>query len=185
MLWFYTILDCYNKCLFLVCLVAKGEEFPKIPLGEERPIVLLPVFQTESVPLPPAAHNNQTSNKLQAEDTTTHNQGSDKHIPSMTSSSPVSKDTHSPSNSSLSQATPEDSGSTLKNQDHAPLQRNQLLQPEPTPFSTETLAFKDECVGRPLSAVSEDWPPPYQTPLTDCSSNHSLDLPELPPPPLP
>ncbi|KAG1931179.1 USP6 N-terminal-like protein [Pimephales promelas] len=164
---------------------AKGEEFPKIPLGEERPIVLLPVFQTESVPLPPAAHNNQTSNKLQAEDTTTHNQGSDKHIPSMTSSSPVSKDTHSPSNSSLSQATPEDSGSTLKNQDHAPLQRNQLLQPEPTPFSTETLAFKDECVGRPLSAVSEDWPPPYQTPLTDCSSNHSLDLPELPPPPLP
>ncbi|XP_067236534.1 USP6 N-terminal-like protein isoform X1 [Chanodichthys erythropterus] len=164
---------------------AKGDEFPKITLGEERPIMLLPVIQNESVPLPPAAHNKQTSTKLQAEDTTTHKQSSDKHIPTITSSSPLSKHTQSPSNSSPSQVTPEDSGSTLKNQDSEPVQKNHLLHPEPTPFSTETLSLKGECVSRPMSAESEDWPPPYQTPLTDCSSIHSLNLPELPPPPLP
>ncbi|XP_067293344.1 USP6 N-terminal-like protein [Pseudorasbora parva] len=163
---------------------AKGDEFPKIPLGEERPIVLLPVSQTESVPLPPAAHISQTSAKLQAEDTT-HNQSSYNHIPTITSSSPFSKHTQSASNSSPSQATPEDSGSTLKNKDSAPEPINHLLRPKPTPLSTETPSLKGECVSRPISAVSEDWPPPYQTTQTDCSSIHSLNLPELPPPPLP
>ncbi|KAI2648184.1 USP6 N-terminal-like protein [Labeo rohita] len=157
---------------------AKGEEFPKIPLGEERPIVLLPVIKTECVPLPPSAHNNQTSTKHQTEDTT-HKQSSEKHI--LTLSSPFSKHTHSTSNSSLSQATPEMPESTVKNEDSAPVQRqDHLLRPEPAPVS-----LKDECVSRPLSAVSEDWPPPYQPPITDSSSIHSLNLPELPPPPLP
>ncbi|XP_016367110.1 USP6 N-terminal-like protein [Sinocyclocheilus rhinocerous] len=165
---------------------AKGDEFPKIPLGEERPIVLLPVIKTECVPLPPSAHNNQTSNKLQAEDTTTHKQSNEKHIPTITSSSPLSKHTHSTSNSLLSQATPEEPGTTVKNEDSAPVQRpDHLLHPESALFSAETLSLKNECVSRTLSAVSEDWPPPYQPPITDSSSIHSFNLPELPPPPLP
>ncbi|XP_016091671.1 USP6 N-terminal-like protein isoform X3 [Sinocyclocheilus grahami] len=165
---------------------AKGDEFPKIPLGEERPIVLLPVIKTECVPLPPSAHNNQTSTKLQAKDTTTHKQSSEKHIPTITSSSPLSKLTHSTSNSSLSQTSPEEPGITVKNEDSAPVQRpDHLLHPKPAPFSAETLSLKNECVSRPLSAVSEDWPPPYQSPITDSSSINSLNLPELPPPPLP
>ncbi|KAL0154711.1 hypothetical protein M9458_048974, partial [Cirrhinus mrigala] len=164
----------------------KGDEFPKIALGEERPIVLLPVIKTECVPLPPSAHNNQTSNKLQTEETTTHKQSSEKHIPTLTLSSPLSMHSHSTSNSSLSQATPEKPGSTVENEDSAPVQRqDHLLHPEPAPFSAETLPLKDECVSRPLSAVSEDWPPPYQPPITDSTSIHSLNLPELPPPPLP
>ncbi|XP_059402188.1 USP6 N-terminal-like protein [Carassius carassius] len=165
---------------------AKGDEFPKIPLGEERPIVLLPVNKTKCVPLPPSAHNNQTSTKLQAEDTTTHKQSSEKHIPTITSSSPLSKHTHSTSNSSLSQTSPKEPGTTVKNEDSALVQRpDHLLHPESARFSTETLSLKNECVSRPLSAVSEDWPPPYQPPITDSSSIHSLNLPELPPPPLP
>ncbi|XP_016325070.1 USP6 N-terminal-like protein [Sinocyclocheilus anshuiensis] len=165
---------------------AKGDEFPKIPLGEERPIVLLPVIKTECVPLPPSAHNNQTSNKLQTEDTTTHKQSNEKHIPTITSSSPLSKHTHSTSNSLLSQATPEEPGTTVMNEDSAPVQRpDHLLHPESALFSAETLSLKNECVSRTLSAVSEDWPPPYQPPITDSSSIHSFNLPELPPPPLP
>ncbi|XP_073688070.1 USP6 N-terminal-like protein [Garra rufa] len=165
---------------------AKGDEFPKIPLGEERPIVLLPIIKTECVPLPPSAHNNQTSAKVKTEDTTTHKQSSEKHIPTFTLSSPLSKHTHSTSNSSLSQATSEEPGTMVKNEDRAPAQQlDQLLHPEPAPFSAETRSAKDECVSRPLSAVSEDWPPPYQPPITDSSSIHSFNLPELPPPPLP
>ncbi|XP_016114787.1 USP6 N-terminal-like protein [Sinocyclocheilus grahami] len=165
---------------------AKGDEFPKIPLGEERSIVLLPVIKTECVPLPPSAHNSQTSNKLQTEDTTTHKQSKEKYIPTITSSSPLSKHTHSTSNSLLSQATPEEPGTTVKNEDSAPVQRpDNLLHPESALFSAETLSLKNECVSRTLSAVSEDWPPPYQPPITDSSSIHSFNLPELPPPPLP
>ncbi|XP_043083215.1 USP6 N-terminal-like protein [Puntigrus tetrazona] len=167
---------------------AKGDEFPKIPLGEERPIILLPIIKTECVPLPQSAHNNQTSTKLQTEDTTTHKQSTEKHIPTITSSSPFSKHTHSTSTSSLSQATPEEPGTSVKNVDAAPVQRpdqhHQLL-PKPAPFAAETISLKNECVSRPLSVVSEDWPPPYQPPITDSSSIHSLNLPELPPPPLP
>ncbi|KAL1247818.1 hypothetical protein QQF64_023194 [Cirrhinus molitorella] len=164
---------------------AKGDEFPKIQLGEERPIVLLPVMKTECVPLPPSAHNNQTSTKLKTEDTSTHKQSSEKHIPTFTVSSPLSKHTHSTSNSSLSQAIPEEPVTMVKNEDSAPVQQpDHLLHPEPAPFSAETLSVKDECVSRPLSAVSEDWPPPYQPSITDSSSIHSLNLPELPPPPL-
>lgn len=176
-MWFYAILDSFNNSLFWVWLVAKGEEFPKIPLGEERPIILLPVTKTKCVPLPPSAHNNQTSTKLQTEDTTTRKQSNEKHIPTITSSFPLSKHPHSTSNSVLSQATPEESGTTVKNEDRAPVQR-----PD---FSAETLLLKNECVSRPLSVVSEDWPPPYQPLITDYSSIHSLNLPDLPPPPLP
>uniref|UniRef100_A0A9J7YN14 USP6 N-terminal-like protein n=1 Tax=Cyprinus carpio carpio TaxID=630221 RepID=A0A9J7YN14_CYPCA len=165
---------------------AKGDEFPKIQLGEERPIVLLPVIKTACVPLPPSAHNNQTSTKLQTEGTTTHNQSNEKHIPTITSSSPLSKHTHSTSNSLLSQATPEEPGTTVKNEDSAPVQSpDHLLHPESALCSPETRSLKNECVSRPLSAVSEDWLPPYQPSTTDTSSIHSLNLPELPPPPLP
>uniref|UniRef100_A0A8C2DB38 USP6 N-terminal-like protein n=1 Tax=Cyprinus carpio TaxID=7962 RepID=A0A8C2DB38_CYPCA len=165
---------------------AKGDEFPKIQLGEERPIVLLPVIKTACVPLPPSAHNNQTSTKLQTEGTTTHNQSNEKHIPTIISSSPLSKHTHSTSNSLLSQATPEEPGTTVKNEDSAPVQSpDHLLHPESALCSAETRSLKNECVSRPLSAVSEDWLPPYQPSTTDTSSIHSLNLPELPPPPLP
>lgn len=165
----------------------KGDEFPKIPLGEERLIELLPMLQTERVPLPPAAHNNQASTKLQTEDTTTtHNHSSNKLIPSITSSLTLSEHTQFPSSSSLSQPTPKDSETTLKNQESVPVPSlSNVLEPEPTPRSTEALSFKNECVSRPLSGVSEDWPPPYQPPITDSSSIISFNLPELPPPPLP
>ncbi|XP_026058859.1 USP6 N-terminal-like protein [Carassius auratus] len=166
---------------------AKGDEFPKIPLGEERPIELLPVNKTECVPLPPSAHNNQTSTKLQTEGNTTYKQSNEKHIPTITSSnSPLSKHTHLNSNSLLSQATPEEPGTTVKDEASAPVQRpDNLLHPESAPLSAETLSLKNECVSRPLSAVSDDWLPPYQPPITDSSSIHSLNLQELPPPPPP
>lgn len=145
------------------------------------------MIQTERVPLPPAAHNNQASTKLQTEDTTTtHNHSSNKLIPSITSSLTLSEHTQFPSSSSLSQPTPKDSETTLKNQESVPVPSlSNVLEPEPTPRSTEALSLKNECVSRPLSGVSEDWPPPYQPPITDSSSIISFNLPELPPPPLP
>ncbi len=114
------------------------------------------------------------------EDTTTHKQSNEKDISTITSSSPLSKQTNSIPNSLLTQATPEESGTTVKNEDSAPVQR-----PDHLLHSAETLLLKNKCVSRPISAVSEDWPPPYQPPITDYSSIHSLNLPDLPPPPLP
>ncbi|XP_051549016.1 USP6 N-terminal-like protein isoform X1 [Myxocyprinus asiaticus] len=164
---------------------AKGDELPKMPLGQERPIVLMPVIQTECISIPPpATHNNPTSFKPHTEDTTNNNQSSDKLTPSITSSSPLPKHTQS-FNPSLSQATPEDTMTTMKNQYSAPEQRPNILHlPEPAPG--DTLSLKDGCVSRSLSAVPDEWPPTYQAPITDSSSMNSLNLPELlPPPPLP
>ncbi|XP_051545207.1 USP6 N-terminal-like protein [Myxocyprinus asiaticus] len=164
---------------------AKGDEIPKIPLGQERPIVLAPVIQTKCVSIPPpATHNNPTSTKPHTEDITTHYQSSDKLTPSINCPpSPLPKHTQS-SNPSLSQVTPKDTATTLKIQDSAPEQGPNLLHlPEPAPG--DKLSLKKGHVSRPLSAVSDEWPPPYQPPITDSSSIHSFNLPELPPPPLP
>ncbi|XP_065148311.1 USP6 N-terminal-like protein [Paramisgurnus dabryanus] len=147
---------------------AKGDEFPKITLGEERPIMLLPVNQNECVAIPLTAHqNNQISSKPHKEETTVPDRINDEH-PS--NSSPV-QTSKSPSDPLLSQATPEDSGPNVKNQE----QRPDLL-PE-----ADAVLLKDECV----SVGSDEWPPPYQPPITDFSSVNSLNLPDLPPPPLP
>lgn len=156
-------------------ILAKGDEFPKITLGEERPIVLIPVSQTEFVSIPPATHNNQSLTKPHTEDTSSHNQSNTEH--SITSPSPVPIHTQSSSNPSPSQATPEDSEDNMKNQDNVPEQKQNIQLPEPSPS-------REEGVGRPLSAVSDEWPPPYQPPMMDSSSVNSLNLPDLPPPPL-
>ncbi|XP_057185935.1 USP6 N-terminal-like protein isoform X2 [Triplophysa rosa] len=163
---------------------AKGDEFPKITLGEERPIILCPVIHTECVSIPAATHYNQTSTKPHTEDTSSFNQSNDEHIPSITSPSSVPVHTQSSSNPSPSQATPEDSVDNMKNQDNVPERRANLQLPEPAP-SRDALLLENVCVRRPLSAVSDEWPPPYQPLMTDSSSVHSLNLPDLPPPPLP
>lgn len=165
-------------------ILAKGDEFPKITLGEERPIILSPVIQTECVSIQPVTHNNQTSIKPNTEDTSSNNQSNDEHIPSPTSLSPVPVHTQSSSNPSPSQATLEDSPDNMKNQDNVPEPRPNLQVPESAPLR-DTLSLKDKCVRRPLSGVSDEWPPPYQPPMTDSSSVNSLNLPDLPPPPLP
>ncbi|KAA0724233.1 USP6 N-terminal-like protein [Triplophysa tibetana] len=163
---------------------AKGDEFPKITLGEERPIILCPVNQTGRVPIPPATHNNRATTKPHKEDTSSSNQSNDENIPSITLPSPVPVHTQSSSNLSPCQATPEDSVDNMENQDNVPERRANLLLPEPAP-SRDTLLLKNVCVRRPLSGVSDEWPPPYQTLMTESSSVYSLNLPDLPPPPLP
>ncbi|XP_051975777.1 USP6 N-terminal-like protein [Xyrauchen texanus] len=164
---------------------AKGDEIPNIPLGQERPIVLVPVIQTECVSIPPpATYNNPTSTKPHTEDITTHNQSSDTVTSSINRPpSPLPEHTQS-SNPSLSQVTLKDTTTTLKIQDSAPEQKPNLLH-FPELEQGDTLSLKKGHVSRPVSAVSEEWPPPYQPPITDSSSIHSFNLPELPPPPHP
>ncbi|TRY82903.1 hypothetical protein DNTS_011649, partial [Danionella cerebrum] len=145
---------------------AKGDEFPKIPLGEERPVVLLPMMQTQYIPLGPSLNQNV---KVHTED---------KPNPTVTPSSPQS--------SQIPHNTHELSRAPQKTLNNSPVHRtNQTLLPVTRQSSVETLSSKDECFDGPLLETIEDWPPPYQPPVTDSSSLHSFNLPELPPPPLP
>ncbi|XP_066525941.1 USP6 N-terminal-like protein [Hoplias malabaricus] len=143
---------------------SKGDELPKKPLGVCR------------VP-PPDKDSFQTPASLHIEETISQNQ-----TPSASSASPVilyRQEKVSEPQILASHSQPESEG---------PETRAHI----PSGFAKETLEeTRESAVPQPRSGESDfqgdasDWPPPYQPSETDVSSVHSLNLPELPLPPLP
>ncbi|XP_028814047.1 USP6 N-terminal-like protein isoform X2 [Denticeps clupeoides] len=140
---------------------AKGDEQPKKPLGLERPVLLIPVKPQPTVAETKASTQPTTSQLVQQ--------------------NTISVDkTPSPSDSQSPQGlcgvcTPP------------------MPSPNPVLIHSQALQTPDEIPRRGgFSSVqteqeqvqdSSEWPPPYQPPDADSTSVHSLNLPDLPPPP--
>ncbi|KAI5100622.1 USP6 N-terminal-like protein [Silurus meridionalis] len=142
----------------------KGDELPKKPLGVERPIVLTPVISIQ-----PA-------------------KDADEHPASPLTTIPIrhKKSPPMPPPRSVSQNTPEQ------------CPKPQISYSQPKTESSETGAVEErldsssahnslllESRETIFQADSGEWPPPYLPSESDAYSVDSLNLPELPPPPLP
>ncbi|MCI4381684.1 hypothetical protein PGIGA_G00254790 [Pangasianodon gigas] len=141
----------------------KGDELPKKPLGVERPVVLTPITSVQ-----PAKAPDQHPAHPHTNNPTTQNQP-----PPMPPARPVSPYTQ------------------------AQCPKLQISYSEPETERSETGAAGERLVSSSarnslspesrtiFQADSGEWPPPYLPSETDVYSVDSLNLPELPPPPLP
>ncbi|XP_030646475.1 USP6 N-terminal-like protein [Chanos chanos] len=159
---------------------AKPDEFPKNPLGLERPVLLIPVSSSEPTPSQTTKDIPQTH----GEDAKSKSQTPTPSVPSPQQERVDNK--AQPSQSDLLLPRPVDTSSVSGT---PRMSRNEQLPtlclPEPLPAKQETLSQEGGRLQRLSQGDGGDWPPPYLPPETDVSSVHSLNLPELPPPPPP
>ncbi|XP_058263811.1 USP6 N-terminal-like protein [Hemibagrus wyckioides] len=142
----------------------KGDELPKKPLGVERPIVLTPITSVQ-----PAKDSDQLSAHTHTNDPITKNQPPP--VPPVKSVSLFTQ-AHCPElQITYSQPETEISETGAAEESLVSSSACNSLSPE----SRETLSRAD----------SSEWPPPYLPSEADLYSVDSLNLPELPPPPLP
>ncbi|XP_037110408.1 USP6 N-terminal-like protein isoform X1 [Syngnathus acus] len=162
---------------------AKSEELPKKPLGQERPIHLLPL--QPSCPLEVKSDLQPISQSNKESITPEH-------------TNPQASKSHSRS-STPSLLAPDSAALLPKVTPRCMPSRAPPLPPKPAKPCAEVNDAKDvkgrvpeKAQGRKLCAAPDtqeepiEWPPPYEVTSLDDPSMHAemLDLPELPPPPL-
>lgn len=189
--------DCqiYIFFLFVHSFLAKSDELPKKPLGQERPVVLVP-FQSDS-PLE-VKINQQADNKIVTETCLTDDSAL-QQTPSSTESqnSKSFSETNTPSSDSVvdqTQGTPSPLRSriapSLPPKAKKPIIEVGLVKdtknflPEVCPDrKQENETNKPKPQEEPM-----DWPPPYEPSaleaITMQTAEEIMDLPDLPPPPL-
>ncbi|XP_029991902.1 pollen-specific leucine-rich repeat extensin-like protein 1 [Sphaeramia orbicularis] len=171
---------------------AKSEELPKKPLGQERPVLLLPL-QPDS-PLEVKLSLQPSAEAEQTDSITLHE----------TSSPAETKDTRSPSGANTPSLPSPDPVVVHTKETPSPrsLCRPPPLPPKPEKPHTEVgpvvkvLApevdlAENEGVQQGIDAEIQeepvDWPPPYEPPTLDAltmqAEEEIMDLPDLPPPP--
>ncbi|KAK2842047.1 hypothetical protein Q5P01_012247 [Channa striata] len=172
---------------------AKSDELPKKPLGQERPVLLLPLKPDSSLPKINLEPNSQHNTETQQTDSTTLQQTSSSaepqdsrnlstaNRPSMPAPDPVvvhTERTPSPVNPCGAPLPP---ANVAKPSVVVALDRG-LKQSLKYGGKRESRPGDPEIQEDPL-----DWPPPYEPPVFDTlvlSEEEIMDLPDLPPPPL-
>ncbi|KAK1789369.1 hypothetical protein P4O66_015295, partial [Electrophorus voltai] len=147
----------------------KGDELPKKPLGEEQPVLLFPMGH-EQVALPQAAKDSPQKPPCPQ-----------KSLLSLPSSRPVLLHRHVQDplpHISYSQAKAEDFQKAGDDERLEFSSANEHLAPEVADHRPPSGEYDSD-------GYTGEWPPPYQPSETDMASVHSLNLPDLPPPPLP
>lgn len=186
---------------FLLPLLAKSEELPKKPLGQERPILLMPLQpdsplevkinlqpssqpdtetqQTDSITL------HQTSSPAEPQDSSSHSRA---NTPSLPSPDPVvvhTQRTPSPLRPCRKPPVPPKVGNPC-----AEGGLDTCAKMLPTECSSKENGGKAERQPEDPETQEEpvDWPPPYVPPALDTltmqTEEEIMDLPDLPPPPL-
>ncbi|XP_071401266.1 USP6 N-terminal-like protein [Centroberyx affinis] len=175
---------------------AKSEELPKKPLGQERPVLLLPLQPPLEAKMNLQPHN-QPHTEAQQPDTITLDQTpspgdpqdsrnlSGAHNPSMPSPEPVVVHTQAPP--SPCRPPPLPPKAVDKPRSEAAAVSN-VKERFPQVSQAEERRKEDTQPGDPESQEEPvDWPPPYEPPSLDAlviqTEEEILDLPDLPPPP--
>ncbi|XP_076861816.1 USP6 N-terminal-like protein isoform X2 [Brachyhypopomus gauderio] len=147
----------------------KGDELPKKPLGEEKPVLLIPMDQEQGA-IPQTNDSSQNPASPHTQETVSSVPSTNPALPHSHTQGPV----------------PHISCSQAEDEDFHEAADEKLV------FSTASERLAPEsAVHRPLSGdydlqgYSGEWPPPYQPSEMDVASVHSLNFPDLPPPPLP
>ncbi|XP_028264272.1 USP6 N-terminal-like protein [Parambassis ranga] len=172
---------------------AKSDELPKKPLGQERPVLLLPL-QTDShvdVKINLQPHSQPTTETEQTNDITLHQ-----------TPSPVSQDSRSHSRvntPSLPSPDPvvvhtQGAPSPLRHCRAPPVPPNKpcvelagIVEKSVPEGSQDEGIQKNEPKDPETEEEAVEWPPPYEAPVLDAylqNEEENMDLPELPPPPL-
>lgn len=157
---------------------SKGDELPKMPLGVEDPedVVLTPV-KPELDALP------QPANPRLLEPIT---QNQTPSIPPVCPVIPNSQANGPVPLITTSYPQPGSAGSETRVNSRSGAAEKRLAFPSAGATLSPDSAFKrPPSVDSILQGDAGDWPPPYQPSETDVASVHSLNFPELPPPPLP
>ncbi|XP_061532611.1 USP6 N-terminal-like protein [Phycodurus eques] len=157
----------------------KSEELPKKPLGQERPILLLPLQRDTPLEVKSDLQPRSRSN---------------------TESITEAQDSRSPSSSSTLSSRSPDPAAALTKATSSPSMpcRAPPLPPKPAKPCAEVNDGRDvkeseKTQGGKLCGPPDvqeefiDWPPPYEAPPPDelnVNTDEMLDLPDLPPPPL-
>lgn len=177
--------------LFLYTILAKSDELPKKPLGQERPILLLPL-QPDSrvdVNINLQPHSQPTTETEETDNITLHQ-----------TPSPVSQDSRSLSRVNTPSLPSPDPVVVHTQGTPSPLRH---CRPPPVPPNKPCMELagivekslpegsQDEGIQKnepkdPETEEAVEWPPPYEAPVLDTylqNEEENMDLPELPPPP--
>ncbi|XP_072525301.1 uncharacterized protein [Salminus brasiliensis] len=162
---------------------SKGDELPKMPLGleDQEEVVLTPMTPEQGV-LPQPDKDSSANPRVQ--EPIIQNQ-----TPCVPPACPVVPYRQAKGSVPLittSYSQPGSEGSeTRVNSQSGPAEERLAFPSAGATLSPESALKRPPSGDSDLQEDANDWPPPYQPSETDVSSVHSLNLPELPPPPLP